>query len=100
MGRVYNVPWTIEQRMSELRRDGWSFLPTAEDWHPTWPGGLVAACLFVSGEGRGGRIVVKGGDDTVMVREFADEDAARRCYVRLPSVVTADGLAYLGFRFD
>ncbi len=98
MGRVYNIPNTSERQMSEMRRDGWSFLPTTEDWHPTWPGDLVAVRLFVSPTG--GQITFRGKDDTVMVRQFSSAEAARRCYVRLPPVIMLIGLKLLGFRGD
>jgi hypothetical protein len=96
MGRVYNPPpRTVEEVMSDLRRDGWTFRPTTDDWHPSWSGDLVGMRFLI--ESSGARIQFKGGDDTRMERAFTDETLARRCYLRLPVVISRDDLRDLGF---
>lgn len=97
MGKRYNLPPLTDQEwMSELRRDGSSFLPTSDDWYPSWPGDLVKVKLYEYQDGTG-RISVWGADDTGMERLFDRAADARRCYVRLPSVIDRDGLTLLGF---
>lgn len=97
VGKVYNTaPRTLEQAMSELRRDGASFVPTSDDWYPNWPGETVKVMVYAESDGTG-RVSVWGADDCGMERRFEDAEAARRCRQELPVVISKAALRDLRF---
>jgi len=76
--------------------EGWHFIPAAEDWYPSFDGGLVATRITALRDGNF-RVSVWGDDDFGMVRDVPTEEEARRIYLRLPSVIFKDDLVSMGF---
>ena len=88
---------STEAWMERRRRAGGTvFRPTTDDWHRTWPGGLVAIIHFFHENGTG-RISISGTDDTSMEIDLPTHEATRRMVLRLPLIVSRADLTALGF---
>ena len=65
------------------------YLPSPEDWYPSYPDGTVRALGFWRPRERWGRVCVWGMDDTGFERDFVDREALSR------EVAWVAGLAYV-----
>lgn len=76
--------------------------PTTDDWAPSFPGGLVAIRVIPlrvvpDDPVERFRIVVSGGDDRAMEKDFASKAEADRAFARLPVYISSDDLLWRGF---
>lgn len=84
-----------------LAAQGATFVPTTDDWHPSFDppddraGGFVA-CLLIHDSDGCARVIFRGADDTSLERAFPLAEA-RAFVAALPSVVTMRWLGERGF---
>jgi hypothetical protein len=91
----------------ECARDGYSFRPTTDDWHPCFPEGLVGIVITEPLDARAAiavghpvgscRVVVRGQDDSGMGLDCANLDKARTIVLSLPNIIDRTDLAARGF---
>jgi hypothetical protein len=94
---------TDPERLLDYGRAMGKFVPTNDDWAPSFPGGFVAVAVRPVLTVRGGdpqrwRVTVCGGDDSGLERFFDSESGARHAYERLPSYIAMSDLIALGFK--
>lgn len=94
----------MEAYMEDLRKQGYSFHPTSDDseennWHPNFPGNLLAVKLLNRRRVDDYGIVVCGADDTGMEFFTETEEEARRMLKSLPVILSKQDLLERGFKF-
>jgi hypothetical protein len=85
---------------------GFSFVPTTDDWYPTFPDGTVAVSGVIEYSERYRldhpdwpyfKILVTGDDDTGMEKEFYTPEEAEATLSALPAVIAKQDLLDRGF---
>lgn len=85
---------------TDMRRRGFSFRPTTDDWAGTFPDGTVGIALLSLTNHRYSikhRVCVWGTDDLGMEIDVTSCDEARRIILSLPSIITMNDLLGRGF---
>ncbi len=81
-------------------RFDYSYHLTTDDWHPNFNGGVVECIVFKHPDNIYSKIVVRGADDTVMMKECNSYEEARDIVKRFPIIITFDYLFSIGFSWD
>jgi hypothetical protein len=104
--KLQHYPLSNEEVRQEYISHGFSFVPTTDDWHPTFPDGTVAVSRVIEypefarqkHPGRPGfKILVTGADDTGLEKEFYTHLEAQEAREALPVIITMQDLIERGF---
>jgi hypothetical protein len=104
--KLHHYPLTDEEVRQDFLSRGYTFAPTTDDWSPTFPDGTVAVSRIMESpeywqqkypERPAFKILVIGGDDTGLEKEFYTHLEAQEARDALPVIITMQDLLERGF---